>query len=71
MAFAMSTGRPQRRTGYCCSKKRSPEGFSSHRACMRSVTMCPGQMALTRMPSGPNSIAIWRVIPITADFPAS
>jgi len=28
-------------------------------------------MALTRMPSGPKSIAICRVIPITADFPAS
>src|SRR5260370_13295773 len=52
-------------------KKRSPSGWSSQRAPLRSVTMWPGQIALTRTPDGPYSAASWRVRPITAGLTAS
>ena len=73
MALAMSAGTPVRRTGYCSSKSLKPASLltSCHIASPRSVTMCPGHMALTVMPSGPKSVAIWRVSPTTAALPAS
>src|SRR5581483_11034047 len=46
-------------------------GVVAQRRAMRSVTMWPGQMQLTRMPTGPKSQAICFVRPMTADLPAS
>ena len=70
-ALAMSTGLPALRRGYWSSKKRSPELFPAHISSTRSVTMWPGQMALTRTRTGPKSVAICLVAPITADLPVS
>ena len=69
--LAISSGIPVRLTGYCSSKNFKPEGISFHLTSIFSVTMWPGQIALTLTPKGLKSHAICLVIPITADFPAS
>ena len=69
----MSSGTPVRLTGYCNSCSRNPASLatSDHSFSRPSVTIWPGATAFTVIPSGPKSIAIWRVRPMTAAFPDS
>jgi hypothetical protein len=63
--LAISSGRMRDCKVWPVITWRSNSGVSQRRIC-RSVQTAPGEMVFTRMPLGPNSVAIARVSPWTA-----
>ena len=67
-ARATSCGLPTRLKRALLDHDLAAPGLGRMRSAVSGVSIRPGATAFTRMPEGPKSVAIWRVMPMTAAF---